>query len=308
MKGSNNLPEKSNKSLFQKIFGGERMGWIFVAPSLILFIITLGYPILYAIKLSFFDVALDYSEKFVGLKNFRNMLNDKWFWNSLKITLIYTFSSVSLTLLIGLAIATALNARWLKFRKLFHMLFLVPWTLSYVVIGTLWRWILNSSYGVINAILQSLQLTTQNISFLGDPKYALPMVIFVNVWRNVPFTIVMLYAGLQLVPQDQIEASLVDGATGFQSYIHVTLPHLSGVISTTTILNIIWTFIQFDLTQVLTQGGGPNHATELLSNLIYATSFKYYEFGNGAAISVLMLIIVLLLTIVYSKLLDKQNE
>ncbi len=308
MKGSNKLPDKGRKSLFQKIFGGDRMGWIFVAPSLILFMITLGYPILYAIKLSFFDVALDYSEKFVGFKNFRNMLNNKWFWNSLKITLTYTFSSVSLTLLIGLAIATALNARWLKFRKLFHMLFLVPWTLSYVVIGTLWRWILNSSYGVINAIFQSLHWTTQNISFLGDPKYALPMVIFVNVWRNVPFTIVMLYAGLQLVPQDQIEASLVDGATGFQSYIHVTLPHLSGVISTTTILNIIWTFIQFDLTQVLTQGGGPNHATELLSNLIYATSFKYYEFGNGAAISVLMLIIVLLLTIVYSKLLDKQNE
>ncbi len=306
MRGSKNAQNK--KTVFSVIFGGERLGWLFVLPSLILFMITLGYPILYAIKLSFFDVALDYSEKFVGLNNFANILKDKWFWNSLKITLIYTFFSVSLTLLIGLAIATALNAPWLKFRKGFHMLFLVPWTLSYVVIGTLWRWILNSSYGVVNAILQALNLTSQNVSFLGNPQYALPMVIFVNVWRNVPFTIVMLYAGLQLVPSDQIEASLVDGASKLQSYIHVTLPHLSGVISTTTILNIIWTFIQFDLTQVLTQGGGPNHATELLSNLIYATSFKYYEFGNGAAISVLMLIIVLLLTIVYSRLLDRQNQ
>ncbi len=305
---TDNLSNKPKKTLFARIFGGERLGWLFVAPSLVLFIITLGYPILYAIKLSFYDVALDYSEKFVGLTNFASILHDKWFWNSLKITLIYTFSSVSLTLLLGLAIATALNARWLKFRKLFHMLFLVPWTLSYVVIGTLWRWILNSSYGVINAVLQSLNITSQNISFLGDPRYALPMVIFVNVWRNVPFTIVMLYAGLQLVPSDQIEASLVDGASKVQSYVFVTLPHLSGVISTTTILNIIWTFIQFDLTQVLTQGGGPNHATELLSNLIYANSFKYYEFGNGAAISVLMLIIVLLLTILYSKLLERQNQ
>lgn len=292
---------------FSQIFRGNRLGWVFVAPSLILFFITLAYPIFYATRMSFFSVSLDFSQTFSGLANFIEAFKDKWFWNSMKNTMIYTFSSVPLTLLFGLLIAVALNSPWLKkCRSIFHLLFLVPWTLSYVVIGTVWRWILNSSYGVVNAILQNLHITTENLSFLGDPSFAMPSVIFVNIWRSVPFAIVMLYAGFQQIPEDQIEASRVDGATPFQTFWYVTLPHLRGVISVTTVLSTIWTFIQFDLTQVLTQGGGPNHATELLSNLIYTTSFKFYEFGYGAAIAVLMLIIVLGMTIIYSRLLEKE--
>ncbi len=299
------MGKRKNVFSFSKLFKGNRLGWVFVAPSLILFIITLGYPIYYAIRLSFFEVSLNFSETFVGLDNFITAFKDRWFWNSVKNTFIYTVSSVSITVLVGLLIALALSRPWLRCRAVFHLLFLVPWTLSYVVVGSVWRWILNASYGVINAILQLLHITEANISFLGSSEYALMSVIFVNTWRSIPFAVVMLYAGLQLIPTEQVEASKVDGATSLQTFWFVTLPHLRGVIAVTTVLSTIWTFIQFDLTQVLTLGGGPNHATELLSNLIYKTSFTYYEFGYGAAIAVLMLFIVLGMTILYQRLLEK---
>lgn len=300
------MEKAKKKSLFIRLFSKECEGWLYVLPSLFVFAITLAYPIIYAIRLSFFDVALNFSQTFIGFENYLEAFQNKYFWNALKNTLVYTISCVGLTLLIGLLAATAMSQPWLKGKKVFHLIFLIPWTISYVVIATLWKWILNASYGIVNAILISLDLIEKNISFLGDPQYAMIFVILVNVWRSIPFTVIMLYAGMLQVSQEQIEASKVDGANAIQSYWHVTLPSLRGVISVTTILNTIWTFIQFDLTSVLTKGGGPNHSTELLSNLIYNTSFIKYKFGNGSAISVLMLIVVLILSIFYQKMLDKQ--
>lgn len=290
------------------VFKGEREGWLFIAPSLIVFAIVLGYPILYAIRMSFFEVSLNFDQVFIGFGNFIQAFQDKWFWNSVAKTFIYTISSVSLTMVAGLAIAMALNNDWLKGKSLFHLLFLIPWTLSFVVTGSVWRWLLNASYGVVNALLQQLHIIETNISFFGDPHLAMPSVILVNTWRSIPFAMVMLYAGLQLIPEEQMDASRVDGANAFQAFYYITLPYLQNVISVTMALLTIWTFIQFDLTHVLTNGGGPNHATELLSNLIYKTSFKYYEFGYGSAIAVLMLIIVLVMTMLYVRFLERQDD
>lgn len=300
-----NIRSKSHK--FSGLFKGDRLGWVFVAPSLILFAIVLGYPILYAIRLSFYNVSLDFSEKFIGFGNFFRAFNDVWFWNSVEKTFLYTFFCVFIALLIGLLSALALNSYWLKGKAFFHLMILIPWTLSFVVTGAVWRWLLNSSYGVVNAILQDLGIITSNISFLGSQNLALPSVIFVNIWRNIPFAMVMLYAGLQLIPEEQVEAAKVDGANSMQVFWFVTIPSLRGVIAVTSVLLTIWTFVQFDLTQVLTQGGGPNHATELLSNLIYRISFKFYDFGYGSAIAVLMLLIVLVLTIIYVKFLEVKD-
>jgi multiple sugar transport system permease protein len=284
----------------------ESLGWVFIAPSLILFMIALGYPIFYAIRLSFFHVSLDFSQTFVGFDNFLKAFSDKWFWNTIEKTFTYTFSSVFITVLLGLLISLALNNDWLKVKSIFHMIFLVPWTLSFVVTGSIWRWIMNASYGILNSILRSINLIEENISFFGDPSLAMPSVIFVNVWRSVPFAMVMLYAGLQLVPDDQLEASKVDGANSIQEFWYIVLPNIRGVLAVTTVLLTIWTFIQFDLTQILTLGGGPNHATELMSNYIYTVSFKFYDFGYGSAIAVLMLGIILFMTIIYVRFLEQE--
>ncbi len=254
--------------------------------------------------MSFFNVSLDFTQTYIGIKNFINAVKDPYFTNSLGITLIYTISSVSISLLMGMVVALIVNASWMKGKRILNTIFLIPWTISFVVTGATWKWILNAQYGVFNVVLRQLGLITSNISIFGNPDLALPAVIFVNIWRSMPFAVVMITAGLQSISEDQVEAAVVDGASALQVFLHVTLPNLRNVISVTTVLLTIWTFVQFDLTQVLTNGGGPGHATELLSNLIYRVSFTYYQFGYGSAIAVLMLIIVLALTILYMRVLD----
>jgi multiple sugar transport system permease protein len=264
----------------------------------------------YAIRLSFFKVSLDFSQTFIGIKNFTDAFKDPYFVNSVKITFIYTIASVLISLFIGIFIgmivALILNTNWIKGTRLLNLIFLIPWTISYVATGATWKWILNAQYGVFNVLLRQLGLITANISFFGSLDLALPAVIFVNVWKNMPFAVVMILAGLQSIPEDQVEAALVDGASAFQVFMNIKLPNLRNVLSVTTVLLTIWIFVQFDLTQVLTDGGGPGHATELLSNLIYRVSFNYYQFGYGSAIAVLMLIIVLILTVVYMQVLDHE--
>lgn len=284
----------------------DKLGWLFVFPALLLLAVVLIFPIVYVIRLSFFDVSLDFTQAFIGLKNYISAFKDHYFWNSVRITFIYTFLSVSLSLLLGITVAMILNSNWIKGKRLLNVLILVPWTISYVATAATWKWILNSQYGVINALLRQLGLISTNMSFLGNPNLALPTIIFVNVWRNMPFAVVMILAALQSIPDDQVEAALVDGASPLQLFRYVTLPNLRHVISVTTVLLTIWIFVQFDLTQVLTDGGGPNHATELLSNFIYRVSFNYFQFGYGSAIAVLMLIIVLILTVIYWRVLDSE--
>ncbi len=298
-------PTKKNSGFFN-ITKDDWMGWAFVLPALLIFTLVLAYPIGYAIRLSFFKVGINFSQTFVGVKNFVTAIKDPYFINSLEITLIYTVVSISLSLVLGMIIALILNADWMKGRRLLSTIFLIPWTISFVVTGATWKWILNAQYGVFNVLLRNAGLTTTKITIFGNPDLALPAAIFVNVWRSMPFAVVMISAGLQSIPQDQVEAAWVDGASALQVFRNVTLPNLKNIISVTTVLLTIWIFVQFDLTQILTDGGGPNHATELLSNLIYRISFHNFQFGYGAAIAVLMLLIVLLLTIFYMRVLDRE--
>jgi multiple sugar transport system permease protein len=253
--------------------------------------------------MSFFNVSLDFTQTFVGIQNYSNEFKDPYFGNSIEITFIYTISSVLISLIFGMIVALILNANWIKGKHILNLIFLIPWTISFVVTATTWKWILNAQYGIFNVIFRELGLITANISFFGSPDLALPAVIFVNVWRNMPFAVVMISAGLLSIPEDQLEAALVDGASPLRVFQYVKLPNLRNVLSVTTVLLTIWNFVQFDLTKVLTDGG-PNHATELMSNLIYRVSFNYYQFGYGSAIAVLMLIIVLILTVVYRQVID----
>jgi multiple sugar transport system permease protein len=296
MKRNSRLPLMSKNDL---------LGWMFVLPAFLLLTVVLAFPIVYAIRMSFFNVSLDFTQTFVGIQNYSNAFKDPYFGNSIEITFIYTISSVLISLIFGMIVALILNANWIKGKHILNLIFLIPWTISFVVTATTWKWILNAQYGIFNVIFRELGLITANISFFGSPDLALPAVIFVNVWRNMPFAVVMISAGLLSIPEDQLEAALVDGASPLRVFQYVKLPNLRNVLSVTTVLLTIWNFVQFDLTKVLTDGG-PNHATELMSNLIYRVSFNYYQFGYGSAIAVLMLIIVLILTVVYRQVIDHE--
>lgn len=287
----------------RRVFRGQRQGLLFVAPSLLLFAGVLAFPIGYAIYLAFFDVRADFSLRFVGLANFQTAVQQASFWNAVANTLVYAFGSVALHLVIGFGLALLLNLPWLRGRLLFRIAFLIPWTISFVVTSVTWRWLLNAEFGVLNWFLQLAGVVTQGVSWLGTTETALPTAILVNVWRGYPFVMVMLYAGLQLVPADLREAAVVDGASSLQVFRHVTLPSLRAIIAMTTVLDFIWVFIQFDLIKVLT-AGGPARDTEMLSNLIYRTAFDQFDFGAASALATLMLAIVLGLSLVYVRLVD----
>lgn len=291
---------------WRRAFHGQRQGLLFVAPSLLLFALVLAFPIGYAIYLAFFDVRPDFSMRFVGLANFQTAIHQATFWNAVTNTLVYAFSSVVLHLLVGFSLALLLNLPWLRGRLLFRVAFLIPWTISFVVTSVTWRWLLNAEYGILNWFLQLAGVLTQGVSWLGTAETALPSAILVNVWRGYPFVMVMLYAGLQLIPADLRAAAAVDGASRLQVFLHVTLPSLRSIIALTTVLDFIWVFTQFDLIQVLTEGGPARH-TEMLSNLVYRTAFDQFEFGAGSALATLMLVIVLGLSLIYVRLLEEKE-
>jgi len=286
------------------LFRGDRTGLLFIAPALVVFMVVLSFPIGYAGYLSLFKVRPDFSLVFAGTANFGKVLADPFFWNALRNTAIYTFGSVALHLLIGLALALALNSPRLKGRLLFRIAFFVPWSISFVVTAVTWRWVLNAQYGILNAFLRSVGVISENISWLGSAGLALPTAILVNAWRGFPFVMVMIYAGLQALPREPYEAAMVDGASRLQLFRYITLPGLRGVIMVATVLDTIWVFIQFELIQVLT-AGGPGRATELLTNLIYRESFAFYEFGTGSAMAMLTLFMVLCFSLIYVRLLGR---
>lgn len=280
-------------------FHGDNVGYLFILPAFLLLALILFLPLLYAVVLAFQEV-LPQSVKFVGLANFQRALADPSFWNSFRVTVSFTAISVILHLVLGFLLALLLAQR-LKGTALFRMLLLMPWMVSQVVAGVTWRWILNAQYGVGNVVLAKLGLIASYVPWLADVRLAQASIIVAYAWQCFPFVMIMLYAGLQTIPREQYEAAQIDGASAFQVLKSVTIPNLRYVILVTSLMDFIWAFRAFDLVKIMTDGG-PLRSTELLSILVYRTSFEYYQFGYASAIAVLMLLLVLGFSIVYTRI------
>jgi multiple sugar transport system permease protein len=238
---------------------------------------------------------------FVGLANYRRFLEDPFFWNALRNTTLFTLGSVALHLVLGVAVALLL-AQAIKGRTFFRIVGLVPWMLSSVVVATLWRWMYNPQFGVINDMLSRVGLPhLAQTAWLGEIHLALPAVIFANAWRGFPFVMIMVLAGLQAIPREQYEAASVDGAGGLAVLRYVTFPHLRFILTISIVLDTIWTFKYFDLVQVMT-GGGPANSTEVLTTLVYRNAFEFLEVEYASAIAVFMFLILLAFTLVYARL------
>ncbi len=284
------------QAIWHRMRQGDKMGYWFVAPTLILLLLVMVFPLGYAGFLSLHEV-LPQTTRFVGLANYVRAFNDPAFWNSLAVSAKFTVISVSIHMVLGLGLALLLSQPF-RGAKVFRFLLLIPWMVSQVVTGVIWRWILNAQYGVVNAVLQKLGFIEHYLPWLADVKLAPIAVIVAYTWQCLPFVMIMLYAGLQTIPKEQYEAAKIDGANGFQILRSVTIPNLKYVIVVTTLMDFIWAFRLFDLPKVMTDGG-PLRATEMLSILVYRVTFEYYQFGYAAAIAMLMLLISLVLSVVY---------
>jgi len=275
---------------------------ILVAPSLLL-ILALGIvPVLcvFAFSLGKVQPAL-LTWTFLGLDNYIEIFADQSFWASLGVTFYFTIMSVFLQLVIGSMIAMLLNQDF-KGRWLVRTLAILPWAVPTVVNANLWKWILNANYGVLNKILMGLGIIHKEILWLNSPLLTLNMVVLVDTWRMLPLVFLMLLASLQTISQTHVEAARVDGAGPFKRFIHVYLPGMKPMILVVLVLRTIQAFKVFDIIYTMTKGG-PNNGTMTISFFTYFEIFKYLDYGKGAAISLIILLIMLALTAMYKRLL-----
>ena len=259
-----------------------------ILPTIVLSAAVFGVPLLLSLIMSFVAWSIDQpvsEAQFVGLRNYRDLFADRVFVASLWLTLGYTSATVSLEILIGLAIALLLNLD-LPFIRIFRTALIVPMMVTPIVAALCWKLLLDPTYGLVDYLIGS------PVIWLGDPTLALITVGGVNVWQNAPFVALLILAGLQSVPKEIMEAARIDGATKTALFRHITLPLLSPYLLVAMLLRIIFEFRAFDNVYVMT-AGGPANATLVLSIYVYHTSFFSFDLTLASAASWIMLLIVL---------------
>jgi multiple sugar transport system permease protein len=260
-------------------------------PASVALTAIIAYPLAYGLYLSLTDAnPLTLRSTYIGLENYRFLLDDSVYRDSLLRTMIFTAAVVGIEFPLALILALMLNEP-LWGRAVYRSLLLVPWVMPNVVAAVIWKWIYSPDFGLLNFGLQKVGIIDSYVNFLSDPGRALPSVIAVGVWKGIPFSTVVLLAGLQAVPHDVMEAATVDGANAWQRFRDVTAPSLLPIAVVVLVLRTVWTFNSFDLVYVLT-GGGPGWATQLLSIYVYLSSFQYQQLGYGAAMAVTMLFVL----------------
>lgn len=272
----------------------QTTGWLMLIPALFVLTLVFFYPIGRAFWLSLFteNLGTQLEPIFSGFANYDRMIGDGRFWQTMGNTTVFTVISVVLELLLGLGIALVLN-RAFKGRGIVRTIAIIPWALPTAIMGLAWAWIFNDQYGVVNDILQRLNLINTNINWLGDPTLAMMSLIIADVWKTTPFISIILLAGLQSISQDLYEAHSIDGAKPWQSFYQITLPLIMPQILIASLFRFAQAFGIFDLVQVMT-GGGPGGATETVSIYIYSTVMRYLDFGYGAALVVVTFLLLVL--------------
>jgi len=277
------------------------LGWVFSAPALFAILIIVLIPLLRSFAQSFqqLDLARPAGNGWIGLGNYFALLKDQRFLNSLWITVRFSLISVLLELLLGLSIALLLNNNF-KGRGFVRGLMILPWAMPSIVNAAMWKWIFNADYGALNAFLTQVGLMSAYKVWLSDPFWANALLIMANVWKEAPFTAIMLLAALQTIPTHLYEAGRVDGANGWQRFSRITLPLLMPVMLMVSTLQLIWGFQTFELITVIT-GGGPFSSTEMVALRVYATTFRSLSFGYGSAMAYLVFLVILIPVIFYTR-------
>jgi multiple sugar transport system permease protein len=283
--------------------------YVYILPALATMLLVIGYPIYYTIYLSFFDTPPSSSEwYFTGADNYGRVLTDSGigFWDITKNTASWTILSTLFAFVIGFGAAIVVHREFIG-RGLLRGLLLIPWVISAVPAAYIWRWMYHSDYGLISGTLKQIGLIQQPIVFLDSTANALPALIVVNVWKEFPFAMIMLLAGLQTVPSGLLRAARVDGAGAWQTFLHVTVPHLKNVILVTTILLFVQNLNSFTLPYIMT-GGGPANASMIWIIKIYNLAFQDLQYGRASAFAVILFLLMMGFAYFYVKALTGGRE
>jgi multiple sugar transport system permease protein len=283
---------------------GRWWAYALIVPSLILILAVLIYPVGSGILLSFREMRLtrpDLGTGFIGLRHYVELLSDPIFHRAAINTVSWVVAGTSTQLVLGLVTALALNRalhRALPGMRVARILVLLPWVLPSVVAGHMWALMFDPRLGVINDLLVRLGVLTEYHAFFADGATALPAVLIVSLWGSFPFFTLFFLAGLQGIPDEQYESASVDGANLWLQFRHITLPLLLPIIVATVVLRVIGLVNAPDLLIVLT-GGGPGNSTQVLSLYAFQKAYAEFDFGYAAALSVVMLLLLMAFTVVY---------
>lgn len=277
-----------------------RLAWLLVLPTLLVVAFVAGYPLAQVFYYSFHRADISFVEptEFVGFKNYIFLLQDPDFRGALWNTLRFTFVSVFLETVLGLAIALVIHSNF-KGRGIVRAAILIPWAIPTVVSAKMWQWMLNDIYGVINVILVNTGLVANKIAFLANPNTVLWAMVAVDVWKTTPFMALLLLAGLQLIPADIYEAADIDGASRWQQFWTLTLPLLTPALVVALIFRTLDALRVFDVIFVMV---GVNTATRSLAIYNRQTLIDFQDLGYGSTVSVAILVIIFLFVFLYMRI------
>jgi multiple sugar transport system permease protein len=300
-------PVDGGDRLRRRRLGRRGYSWATLAPVLALVAFFTLFPIGYAAWTSVHRHVLVLQDRpYVGLRNYQNAIEDPLFADSVKSSLIVGGVAVPLVTLAGLLVALLLNQRVRGFGILL-VLVLLPWSIPTVSAGIMWRLLLHGDFGAIDGFLYRIGAIDGYIQWLSDPSLAMASVIGVHAWREFPLPAILFLAGLQTIPPELAEAARLDRASAWERFRYVTLPLLKGPLLIVLVYETIVALSVFDLVYVLT-GGGPGSATTLFSWFTYTATFKYLNFGQGAALSFIMAAVLVIFIVVYMRIVRIREE
>ncbi len=270
-------------------------GRYLISPTIIVLVLIILVPLLFSFFVSFFHYTFIEPgfHTFIFFGNFISAFQDKYFWNTLRVTLTFALLVVPLEFLFGFITALLLS-RDIKFKGLYYTILTIPMVMSPVAVGLIWKLLLHPDLGVVNYFLSRTGIPF--INWFASSKMALWTIVFVDIWHQVSFMILILLAGLSSLPKDVYEAAIIDGASSWQSLVYITLPLLKPVITIALLIRTIFAFKTYDLIYIMTRGG-PGVRTEIISYFIYKKTFMELDLSRASAISYVLLLIVMFLVV-----------
>jgi multiple sugar transport system permease protein len=276
-------------------------GVLLLLPALLLLLLLTLYPVLYGAWISLFNKHSFFPEQsFVGVANYAAILSDVEFWASVRRGAVYSLTTIALQIVLGVGAAVLLNERF-PGTNILRAIVIFPYVVPTVVAVIVWKWLLDSQFGLVNYVLQSTGVADHPISWMGR-DWIMTSLILVSVWQFFPFVMIGVLARLQTIPLELYEAATVDGASALQRFWHITLPQLKSVLFVIVLLRSIWMFTKFDTPWLMIQGGGAETYIRTLPVYTYLRTFAYYEAGLGSAMAVAMFMMLAAATAVYFRL------
>lgn len=271
---------------------------LFLSPTLVIFSVFILFPVLFSFYLSFHKWNMfSQGRAFVGLDNYARIIQDAEFWMVLKNTLVYTFCTVPLNMILALVVANFLNKKVIG-KRFLRTAFFTPVIISSVAAAVIWRWIYEPNFGLLNYFLSWFGIPSVN--WLNDPSAAMFALIIMGVWKTFGVNMVLFSAGLQGIPEHYYEAAEIDGAGRWSKFWNITVPLLSPTTFFILIMSIIGSFQVFDIVYVLTSGG-PLGTTKVLVFYLYENAFKFFEMGYASAVAYLLFALIFVLTLLQIK-------